>query len=50
MKLFDDIPLEEESLFRNDEVLGFDYLPEMLPHRLEEKKWITSKNSWTRNS
>jgi len=45
MKLFDDIPLGDESLFRNEWGLDFDCLSEMLPHRLEEKRWIASRNS-----
>ncbi|RLI83915.1 hypothetical protein DRP07_02735 [Archaeoglobales archaeon] len=38
MSLFKDILMEDESLFRNEEILDFDYLPKLLPFREDQQE------------
>ena len=40
MSLFKDILREEETLFRNEEILDFDYLPKLLPFREDQQKYM----------
>ena len=40
MKLFKDILAEEESLFKNEEALDFEYLPKLLPFREDQQRYM----------